>query len=80
MARSVNVLISNYSATGSNVTMPQVSMDVTVNWVDDTGTPHTNTQAVLFPNVLAQVPAGQRDDVLRDLLLKLLRLKLGIDS
>jgi hypothetical protein len=79
VAHNVNVTFGNYSASGANVTMPQVSMDVTVNWRDEAG-PHTNTQTVLFPNILSQVPVAKRDDVLQQIILLLLRLKLGIDA
>lgn len=80
MAREVNVIWGNWKATGSNVSVPQYSIDVTYNWVDDAGAPHTATRTVLFPNFLQQVPAAWVQDELKDLMLRAARKLAAIDG
>ena len=81
MAQSVNVFLSNYTpSTGINRQVAQRSIDIRVDWVDDAGVAHTNTRTVLWPDVLAQLPAEWVTDALKDLLLRAVRQQLGLDA
>lgn len=80
--RSVNVRLENARQTGVNVQVAQRAVDITVDWVDDAGVAHTDTRTALFPNLLANpaLPAGWLQDQLQDLLLKAVRVIVGIDQ
>lgn len=79
MPSNVNVYTSGFEATGTNVSVPQYRFTLTVNWTDNTGAPRTHTETVLFPNILNQIPAGKRDDLVQELMLAMLRIKAGAD-
>ena len=78
--RDVNVFFSNWRATGTNVSTPQYAIDVTLNWTDANGSPRTATRTVLFPNLLAQLPAAWVADEMKDLILRAARKYAGIDD
>lgn len=82
MASRVSVFLINQRLTGLNRTIGQRAVDVTINWVDDAGGAHTNTQTVNFPDILgnAALPAGWLQDQLTDLCLRALRIILEIDT
>lgn len=79
MATNVNVFFSNFRL-GTNVTTQRRFLDVTVNWTDANGTPQTRIETVTFPDVLAQIPTEFRDDLLREIIVRLLRSKAGINE
>jgi hypothetical protein len=80
MAREVNVSFSQPTTTGINVSVPQYTMDVTFQWIDNAGVSHTQTQTVLFPNVLQQIPASDLLDLMKQVIIVRARTVLGVDS
>lgn len=80
MAREVNVFFTRPSPTGINVQVPQYTMDVTFNWIDNSGAPHTGTRTITFPNVLAQIPAERLIDLMQDIIMERARTALVVDA
>lgn len=76
MAREVNVYTSNWKATGTNVSVPQYRVDVTLNWVNDAGVAHTRSETVKFPNFLQNVGAADLKEWLTELMLREARERL----
>lgn len=79
MASNVNIMLSGWRATGSNVSTPQYEQTVQVQWTDDAGVKHTQSQLVRFPNVLAQVPAAWAIEEINDLIVRAARKVIGVD-
>jgi len=79
MATNINIFYSNFR-TGTNVTIQRRLLDMTINWIDDTGQPQTRTETVTFPDILTQVPVQFRDDLLQEIAIRLLRAKTGVDG
>ena len=79
MAREVNIFITNWQVTGSNVSVPQYTMTARIDWVDDTGAAHSQTRAVLFPNVLTQLPTDYVATAMKQMLIDYARKLLGVD-
>lgn len=77
---NVNVWISNWHATGIDVPVPQYEVDLTIEWNDRAGAPHSWTGTAVFPNDLQLVPVAWLKDVLEDLLLRCARKRLGVDD
>lgn len=80
MAREVNVNFSKPVATGSNVSVPQYTMNVTFAWIDNVGVAHSDTRTVLFPNVLAQIPPARLLELVRDLIMERARTVAAVDA
>jgi hypothetical protein len=80
MATNVNVWFSGWRATGSNVQTPQYEMTIKADWTGNDGLPHTHTELVRFPNILADVPAAWVAKEMQDLLYRALRIKAGLDE
>ena len=80
MAREVNVYTSNWKKTGKNISVPQYSVDVTINWVDNQGESHTRSETLKFPNFLSKVGAEDLKDWLTELLIREARERLIGDS
>ncbi len=80
MAREVNVYTSNWKKTGKNISVPQYSVDVTVNWVDNQGESHTRSETLKFPNFLSNVGAADLKEWLTELMIREARERLGMDS
>ena len=53
VARNVNISLSGWRATGTNVSTPQYEQTITADWIDNAGVAHTAAQTVRFPNILA---------------------------
>lgn len=70
MAREVNLYTSNWQATGKTISVPQYSVDVTINWIADDGTPNTRSETLRFPNFLANVGAADLKEWLTELMLR----------
>lgn len=79
MATSVNIFFSNFRL-GTNVTIQRRLIDVTVNWTADDGTPRTDTRTVIFPDILANIPTEDRNDLLRDIILTAHRKNIGVEA
>jgi len=78
--REVNVYTSNWQATGVNVSVPQYMLTVRFQWIDQAGASHEGTRTVLFPNVLAQLPAVYVAERMTEMLLAYARQALGVDE
>lgn len=80
MARNVNVFTSTWQATGSNVQVPQYTLTVRFQWIDNSGASHEGTRTVLFPNVLSQLPAKYVADAMQQMLMDYARQVLAVDE
>lgn len=80
MAREVNLFTSNWKKTGVNVSVPQYSVSVTINWVDNAGVSHTKSETLKFPNFLQNVGAADLKEWLTALMISEARQRLGIDQ
>lgn len=80
MASEVNIFTSNWKKTGVNVSVPQYSVDVTINWINNNGTPATRTVTLKFPNALTNLSADEMKKWITDILLREARQRLGVDA
>lgn len=80
MAREVNVTISDWTAVGTNASIPRYSVTLTTDWVDNAGAAHTDTRTVTFPNVLSGVPLSRLKGYMEQIALAEIRLLLGVNS
>ena len=78
MAREVNLFVNNWQATGKNISVPQYTVDVTINWTRNDGTTGTRTETLKFPNFLAKVGAADLKEWLTDLMIQEARQRLVI--
>ena len=77
---NVNLYISGWQWTGSNVQTPQATADVEIYWKDENGDPKSWAGTVTFPNDLQLVPVAWVKDALTDLLIRAARKRLGVDD
>lgn len=80
MARQVNLFTSGWKATGANVQVPQHSLTLRFQWIDNAGVSHEGTRTVLFPNVLALLPADYVADKIKEMLIDYARSDLGVNE
>ena len=80
MAREVNIYFSNWTNMHVTVPVPKYSVDVTVNWIDNAGVPHTHTETAYFPNALAGLSVDGQKELAIDICLKEARERLGVDT
>lgn len=81
MAKRVDaIFVNNWQNTGQKVQVDKWTADVTVQWTDDSDTPHEWTGVVTFPNDLATAPANWLKNSLMDLVIRAARKRLGIDA
>ena len=86
MAHNVNVWTTEWKKTGANISFPQYSMKVRMQWRDNAGTAHNETRTVLFPDILLTI-AGQGttarewvENELAEMILKAGRKILAVDE
>ena len=70
MAREVNLSTSKWKKTGVNVSVPQYSVEVTINWIDNDGVAHTKSEVLKFPNFLNNVGADDLKEWLTELMIR----------
>ena len=75
----VNIYTGNWKATGKNISVPQYSVELTINWTAADGTNKTATETLLFPNALSRVGAADLKDWITDLLISEARERLGVE-
>lgn len=75
----VNIYTGNWKATGKNVSVPQYSVNVTINWTDKLGVEQTRSETLLFPNFLKTVGTDDLKEWLTDLMIREARQRLEID-
>lgn len=80
MARDVNVTVGTPTLTGSSVSVPQYTLTVSFQWIDNAGISRANTQTILFPNVLSQIPNARLIEVARDLIIERARTVAAVDA
>jgi len=80
MAREVNIFTSDWTAVGTNASVPRYSMTLTTNWIDNAGVAHTDTRTLTFPNVLSGVPLSRLKGYMEQIALAEARIALGVDS
>ena len=66
---NINLFTTNWHATGTNVSVPQYSMEVRVLWIDSEGVEHEGTRTVLFPNVLNNLPPAHVKEKIEEMLI-----------
>lgn len=76
MAREVNLFVNNWIKTGKNISVPQYTVDVTINWIDNEGVSHTRSETLKFPNFLANVGAADLKEWLTELMIREARQRL----
>ena len=80
MAREVNIFTGDWTALGTNASVPRYSMTLTTQWVDNAGAAHTDTRTLTFPNVLSGVPLQRLKGYMEAIALAEARIALGVDS
>ena len=80
MAKNVNLWVSDITPTGANPPVPRWELEITAEWVDNSGTPHTRTETERFPDILADMTNAWNKERLTDLILDAIRVKYGIDE
>ena len=80
MAHNVNVYITNWTDTGQTVSVDRWSVDITVQWTDDSGTDHENSDTYYFPNALSGVPLSRLREYMQEIILREARIQLGVDE
>ena len=80
MAREVNVWLSGWRATGTNVPVPQYELTIRADWATNAGVSKTDTRTVRFPNVLAGIPAERLREYVEAILLREARILAGVDE
>lgn len=79
MSHSVNVFIANWTNTGQTRRVDRWSVDVTLQWVDDAGASHEHNETLYFPDDLAGTPLNRLREYMQEIILRELRLRLGVD-
>ena len=81
MVRSVEEInITNWTATGSNVSIPQYQFDLEIKWTDNEGNPHTHNGTYRYPNDIASMPLNVRRRYAEDMVIAAARVQLGINE
>lgn len=80
MAREVNIFTSNWKKTGVNISVPQYSVVVTINFTRNDGTQGTATETLKFPNFLNNVGAADLKEWLTELMLREARERLVVNA
>jgi len=78
MAREVNLFVNNWKKTGVNVSVPQYSVSVTINWIDNEGESHSRSETLKFPNFLTNVGADDLKEWLTELMIREARQRLVV--
>ena len=80
--RSVDQInISNWKVTGINVSIPQYSFVIEINWTDNAGVKHTYGPATKkYPNDIADMPLVVRKRYAEEMIIATARVILGIDE
>lgn len=69
----MDVYINNWQDTGNSVSVQQYSVDITLVYNDK-----EHIETVLFPNILAQIPASWLKEKLQEIMIDALRKRLDI--
>lgn len=80
MGRNVSIWMTNWHWTGKDVKTPQAEMDVRLEWTDEDRLPQEWEGTATFPNDLQDVPVAWLKEELEDLIIRVARKRLGIDS
>ena len=82
MATNVNVNLTGFQTTGSNVNVAQYEIQVDITWINNAGQSQSHSELVRFPNILnhANISNAWRKEKLTQLLLEALREIQGVDA
>ena len=80
MAREVNIWTDNWQNTGTSILVPQYTVDVIVQWIDNAGENHNRDETLKFPNCLQNVGGADLKEWLTELMLREARQRLGVDN
>lgn len=78
--KNVNLFLTNWQWTGSDVPCPQATVDLELHWTDENGDAQTWSGTATFPNDLQLVPVEWVKEEVEDLLVRAARKRLGIDE
>lgn len=78
--RNVNLGITNWQWTGTDVPTPQATVDLTLNWIDENDVTHNWSGVATFPNDLQLLPVPWVRDAMEQLMIRAARKQLGIDD
>jgi hypothetical protein len=70
MTQQINLFVNGWRATGKNISVPQYSVNVRIDWIDNEGLPHTASETLLFPNFLSRVGAADLKAWLTELMIR----------
>lgn len=79
MLHNVNVFISDWTDTGQTRRVDRWSCDVIIQWQDENGINHEHNETLYFPDDLASTPLSRLRNYMQDIVLREVRLRLGID-
>ena len=65
---NINLYTTNWNKTGTNVSIPQYSLNVKVIWSGNDGVMHEGERTALFPNVLLNLPVEYVKEKITDML------------
>ena len=80
MASNVNLFVSDITPTGNQVSVDQYEIQLTANWIDNSGNPHTRTETVMFPNILGQMTNQWLKEHLMELIAAAAKVHWGVDD
>jgi len=78
--KNVNIWITNWTNTGLTTPVPRWTADIAIEWTKGDGTPGTHSGTYTFPNVLAGVPLSRIRQYMEEIILREVRIQLGIDE
>jgi len=78
--RNVNIWIDNWTNTGSTAPVPKWTVDITLEWTKEDGTPGSHSGTYTFPNIFAGIPLKRMREYMERLILNEVRIQLGIDE
>ena len=67
---NINLYTTQWKKIGANVSVPQYSLTVKVIWTGNDGVTHEGERTALFPNVLANLPAGYLKEKMSEILVE----------
>jgi len=80
MGRNVNIYLTDWHWTGTDVPTPQAQVNLEINWIGDDDMLHEWSGMLTFPNDLQLVPVVWVREAIEDLMLRAARVQLGIDE
>lgn len=70
----MNISFEQFEPTGKTVETTQYQLKVILEWMNEHA--HVHSEVILFPDILEQIPDDQKKEVLQELMITLVRMKL----